>query len=521
MPEPVSAVTSALAGRFAAQVARTPEAVAVVDGDRELRYDELAAAAASVRHRLAAAGVPAGTLVGLRMPRGADLIAAILGILGHGCAYVPVDPAYPLPRQRHILTDAGLDAMVEADPVTGEPTVVSAAAGPPQPVPPDAAYVIYTSGSTGVPKGVVVGNGHVLALLAACDTRFRCSGDDVWTMFHSPSFDFSVWELWGALGHGGRLVVVPSSVAADPRAFADLLADEEVTVLSQVPTAFGHLVAELERRPVPLPALRYVVFGGEALNLAAVRTWRDLRLAPGAELVNMYGITETTVHVTHAPLVDGADVGGTVGGPPGSTPIGRPLPHLRVHLVDESGSPVGTGTPGEMLVAGASVTYGYLGRPELTAQRFVEYGGERVYRSGDWAVRDDQGGLHYLGRQDRQIQLRGFRVELGEPEAVIAGHPLVAQCAVAAEPNQLDELQLVAYYATRVGADLEPEAVRAYVAARVPAHLVPSRIRRVAALPRTAHGKVDLMALRSATQRTASSDFASASLGHGRAVAEG
>ncbi len=490
---------STLAGRFAAQVARTPDAVAVVDGDRELRYTELAAAAARVGRRLAAAGVPAGTLVGLRMPRGADLVAAVLGILGRGCAYVPVDPAYPLPRQHHILTDAGLDAMVEADPATGEPTVVHACAGPQQPVPADTAYVIYTSGSTGAPKGVVVGNGHVLALLEACGTRFRCSGDDVWTMFHSPSFDFSVWELWGALGHGGRLVIVPSSVAADPRAFADLLADEAVTVLSQVPTAFGHLVAELERRPVKLPALRYLVFGGEALNPAAVRTWRDLRLAPGAELVNMYGITETTVHVTHAPLGGGGTAGGEAageGGPAGSTPIGRPLPHLRVHLVDESGAPADPGTPGEMLVAGASVTYGYLGRPELTAQRFVEYRGERVYRSGDWAVRDEEGGLHYLGRKDRQVQLRGFRVELGEPEAVIAGHPLVAQCAVAAEPNQLDELQLVAYYATRVGADLGPDAVRAFAAARMPGHLVPSRIRRVVALPRTANGKVDLRELR-------------------------
>ncbi|MBN1174641.1 MAG: AMP-binding protein, partial [Micromonosporaceae bacterium] len=383
-------------------------------------------------------------------------------------------------------------AIVEADPATGEPVVAHVAAGPPREVPPDTAYVIYTSGSTGAPKGVIVGNGHVLALLDACDLEFRWTGQDVWTMFHSPSFDFSVWELWGALAHGGRLVVVDSLVAADPRVFAEVLAEEEVTVLSQVPTAFGHLVAELERRPVPLPALRYVVFGGEALNPAAVRAWRDLGLAPGAELVNMYGITETTVHVTHLPLAGQA----AASGPAGSTPIGRPLRHLRVHLVDESGAAVPAGTPGEMLVAGASVAHGYLGRPDLTAQRFGEYGGERVYRSGDWAVRDEHGLLHYLGRRDRQIQLRGFRVELGEPEAMLAEHPAVAQCAVVAEPNQLEELQLVAYYVTRVGMELDPGGLRAFVASRLPAHLVPSRIRRIAELPRTVHGKVDLETLR-------------------------
>jgi len=240
---------------------------------------------------------------------------------------------------------------------------------------------------------------------------------------------------------------------------------------------------------VPLPALRYVVFGGEALNTAAVRAWRELDLAPAAALVNMYGITETTVHVTFAVL------GGGAGAMPGATPIGRPLPHLRVHLVDERLRPVPAGEPGEMLVTGASVAHGYLGRDELTAQRFVDLAGERAYRSGDWARRDAEGRLHYLGRRDRQVQLRGFRVELGEPEALISGHPGVAQCAVLAELNQLGELQLVAYYVPRSGVELDAGEVRAYAAARLPAHLVPTRVRAVEALPRTVHDKVDLAVL--------------------------
>ncbi|TWJ22977.1 amino acid adenylation domain-containing protein [Micromonospora endolithica] len=479
-----------LARRFAAQVARDPDAVAVVDGDRELRYDELAAAAAEVRRQLADAGVPPGTLVGLRMPRCAEVVVAILGILEHGCGYVPIDPAYPASRQEHIAGDAGIDTVVQVEPGTGRPVVVRTGGGPPRPVPPGTAYVIYTSGSTGTPKGVVVGDAHVCALMDACAERFTFSAADVWTMFHSHSFDFSVWELWGALLHGGRVVVVPPWVAADPRAFGELLADEGVTVLSQVPTAFGHLVAELEAHPIALPELRYVVFGGEALNTGAVRAWRELGVAPAATLVNMYGITETTVHVTFAALEDDT---GTL---PGATPIGRPLPHLRVLLVDERLRPVPAGEPGEMLVTGASVSYGYLGRAELTGQRFVTLAGQRYYRSGDWARQDAEGRLHYLGRRDRQVQLRGFRVELGEPEAVIAAHPAVAQCAVLAEPNQLGELQLVAYYVPRSGVDLAPEQVRAHVAGCLPAHLVPSRIRRMPALPRTAHDKVDLVALR-------------------------
>jgi amino acid adenylation domain-containing protein len=477
--------------RFAEQARRTPDAVALVDGDREWRYRDLAEAARRVRDDLAAAGVPAGSAVGLRMPRRGEVVGAILGILGHGCAYVPIDTRYPAQRQRFIADDLRLRALVEADGATGAPVIRwRAGAEPPAELPPGTAYVIYTSGSTGAPKGVLVGHEHVLALMDACAERYVLSDVDVWTLFHSHSFDFSVWELWGALLHGGQAVLVPPETAADAEAFARLLAAEEVTVLSQVPTAFGHLVRELEQRPCRLPALRYVVFGGEAVNLAAVRRWRELGVAPGAELVNMYGITETTVHVTHCPL-------GTDHGPPplpGATPIGTPLPHLRVHLTDENLRPVPPGTPGEIVVSGAGVAYGYFDRPALTAARFVEVDGCRAYRSGDWAVRAPTGELYYIGRRDRQVQVRGFRIELGEPEAAVVAHPDVAQCAVTAVRNQLGDLQLVAHYAVRPGAGVTPEELRAYLAARLPAHLVPV-LRQLPALPRTDNGKVDLRAL--------------------------
>ncbi len=477
--------------RFLSVADGAPEATAIVDGERAVTYAGLARAAAAVTDRLAAAAVPPGTLVGLRLPRGVQVAAAVLGILGHGCGYVPIDPAYPLPRQRLIAEEARLDFAVELagdDPV---PVRLRPPGSPAWEVPPDTAYVIFTSGSTGRPKGVMVGHRHLLALIDACYQRFDVGPEDVWTLFHSHSFDFSVWEMWGALLSGGQAVVVPPGTAADPRRFARLLAAEEVTVLNQVPTAFSHLVAELAGAPRPLPAVRYVVFGGEALGLSSLRRWRDLGCAPGARLVNMYGITETTVHVTYCLLTDDHLEGGRPG-----TPIGAPLPHLRIRLTDAAGRPAAAGIESQVAVLGDAVSHGYLGRPDLTAERFVSLpdGDGPAYLSGDW-VRPDRDGLYYLGRRDRQVQLRGYRIELAEIEAALAAHPAVAHCAVTTEPTALGEPLLAAYYTCWPAAALEPAALRVHLAARLPAYMIPARLRSRAELPVTPHGKVDLAAL--------------------------
>lgn len=497
-PEPAT-----LHGLFAAQVRRDPDAVAVVDGDLVLTYGELAGQAAAVAAALADAGVPPGTLVGLRMPRGAAALGALLGILTHGCAYVPVDPAYPPARQRYIADDARLGSWVEAGDTAGAPPVVrrTEPAGPPHAIPPGTAYVIHTSGSTGDPKGVLVGHAHVLAMLGSCRAEFDVGPDDVWTMFHSTSFDFSVWELWGALATGGQVVVVPKQTAADPRALATLLATEQVTVLSQVPTVFGHLVAELAGRPVRLPELRYVVFGGEAVDLGAVRRWHALGLGPRARLVNMYGITEITVHATFHPLPRDPEPPVR----PGATPVGRPLAHLDVQVVDDDLRPVPPGQPGELLVGGASVASGYLGRPELTARRFPVVDGRRRYRSGDLGLRDESGALHCLGRSDRQVQVRGFRIEPGEIEHAIGRHPQVTGCAVTIGRDARDEPLVVGHYTCRPDAPLAAEQLRAHLAEHLPAHLLPAALHRHPALPVTPNGKTDLarLALQAPTEQEA------------------
>ncbi|MFI6479287.1 amino acid adenylation domain-containing protein [Nonomuraea sp. NPDC050663] len=472
-----------------------PHAVAVSGDGGPLTYTELDERARSCRSQLERLGVAPGSLVALCVGRNVNLAVATLAVAGLGCAYVPIDPRYPDERRRYVLEDARPAALIREDPKTGEPVASCLEHEPRTDVPPDAAYVIYTSGTTGPPKGTLVGHANLLALFDACQEHFAFTGDEVWTVFHSYGFDFSVWELWGALLHGGRAVVVSSADAANPWRLARLLREESVTVLSQVPTAFGYLVNALEDVPIQLERLRWIVFGGEAVNLTDVRRWTALGLAPNARPINMYGITETTVHVTHHVIdLDQVPYGA------GSTPIGRPLSHLEVRVVDEALREVPSGVPGEMLVGGAGVAHGYLGRPGLTADRFVHVDGlGRCYRSGDWAVRDASGGLHYLGRQDRQVKVRGHRIELGEVEAAIAEHPDVHQC-VADVRGGGQAPELVAHYAGR--SSLNPEELKQYLAQRLPAHLVPSRLHWHARLPQTGNGKIDRARLSADLERS-------------------
>nr|CBL94655.1 ACMS II [Streptomyces iakyrus] len=502
---------------FAAQAAATPDAPALTADGTTWSYRELDERSNRMARALIARGIGAEDVVAVALPRSADLVLALLGVLKSGAAYVAVDPDYPPARIAYMLQDAAPQLLItsstarlatdrdhllidapefraeadgrDAGPVAADERVSRLEPGCP-------AYLTYTSGSTGRPKGVITSHENAVRLFTTTREPLGYGPGDVWTLFHSAAFDFSVWEIWGALLHGGRLVVVPFEVSRAPQRFLRLLADERVTVLSQTPSAFYQLMAADQELPEVSRRLRLrtVVFGGEALQPARLADWRRRHGGTGPALVNMYGITETTVHVTHVEL-------GPEQGP--DSLIGVPLADLTVHLLDERLRPVPVGAIGEMYVSGPGLARGYLGRPGLTAQRFVAdphgRAGERMYRTGDLARRDPAGRLTFVGRSDDQLKVRGFRIEPGEIEAALAECPGVALAAVALTEEREDDRRLVAFVVAEDGADPAPEEIKEAVRARLPEYMVPGRIVRTDALPLTANGKLDRGALATAT----------------------
>ncbi|MGW1352919.1 amino acid adenylation domain-containing protein [Streptomyces sp. NPDC002409] len=490
-----------------------PEAVALTDATdepaRHHTYGELLERAELLAAGLVAHGVLPGELVALLLPRGVAQIEAMLAVLMAGGAYLPLDPALPDGRKEFILADSGARRVVVPDTSDGKAAAATvpdaytgeilaagvleaaarrsqAPAGPLPGVGPDApAYCIYTSGTTGRPKGVVISHRNAVRLIDNDRLPLALGPADVWTMFHSYAFDFSVWELFCGLAHGGRVVLVPEDDSRDPRRFWQLLRRERVTVLNQTPSAFRQLLSAEQEEPDPLDHLRYLVLGGEQLAPALLAPWLDRH--PRVRPVNMYGITETTVHVT-AHTVTPADA------ERGNSVIGTPLPTTTVHLLDRRSGrrllPVGA--VGEMYVGGAGVADGYHHRPELDAERFVPnpFGPGRLFRTGDLARYRPDGVLEFLGRADSQVQLRGFRIEPGEIEARLREHPAVADAAVLMEDDRL-----VGYL---LAPDEAPSAaeLRTHLGATLPEYMLPAALRTVDALPLTANGKLDTHALR-------------------------
>ena len=475
-----------------------PHRAALSDDRSELTYAELDRHSAALAHALLDAGVRAGDRVGLMMDRTVRLGVAMLGILRAGAAYVPVDAAAPSARIAGTLADAGVSVAVVADPADaalGGVTLIAATAAAPGPVvtgapaPATHAYVIYTSGSTGKPKGVLVTHRNVVELLRHTLPLYDVGEDDVWTLFHSSSFDFSVWELWGAWATGARCHVVGLDTARSPAALLRVLRTQRVTVLNQVPTVFTHLVEAYEDAAAPPLPLRYVMFGGERVNLAAIERFRRLSPEPGPVFVNLYGITEITVHATSKILDRDLDEGLRY-------PIGHALPHLRIAVLGPDHRPVGAGEVGEMWIAGAGVADGYLNRPDLTADRFAELdtgaGPARHYRTGDLARVLPGGELDYVGRNDDQVKVRGFRIEPGEIEAVLRGHPAVGDAVVvAAGVDETSTLVALLVLPGGHGDAAVCARIRAYVAERLPAQFHPGRFTVVPFLPQTASGKLD------------------------------
>ncbi|MFI2238019.1 non-ribosomal peptide synthase/polyketide synthase [Streptomyces chrestomyceticus] len=500
-PAPSASEHTTVPALFEAAVAAHPGATALVDGAERLTYARLDARANRLAHTLLAQGVGPESVVALALPRGADLVVGVLGVLKAGGVYLPIDPNYPAERIAFVLADAS-PAVV----VTSARTEVALPADVPHVVveelpegpdstparpalrPDNGAYIIYTSGSTGRPKGVLVPHRNVVRLFTQTDQWFGFDASDVWTLFHSYAFDFSVWELWGPLLRGGTLVVVPQDVSRSPADFLRLLGRERVTVLNQTPSAFYQLMQADEENPGTDLALRHVIFGGEALDLGRLSSWYDRHADDAPVLTNMYGITETTVHVTRHAL-DRVSAAATA-----SSVVGVGIPDLRVYVLDQGLQPVPAGTTGELYVAGAGLARGYLGRPGLSAQRFVAdpYGppGTRMYRTGDLARRAADGTLSYFGRADDQVKIRGFRIELGEIESAVLGAPDVAQAAVVVREDRPGDPMLTAYL---VGGDAA--RVRDHVAGTLPAHMVPAAFVTLERLPLTPNGKLDRKAL--------------------------
>ncbi|WP_197093714.1 non-ribosomal peptide synthetase [Nonomuraea sp. SBT364] len=484
---------------FERRAARTPDAVAVVSEGRELTYGQLDRQANRYAHRLLELGAGPETLIGVCLDRGADLVPTLLGVLKSGAAYLPLDPQQPQDRLNYILADSGAEivltdesraaglrgSLVLGD-VSGYPDANPAAPGSEG----NLCYVIYTSGSTGRPKGTGVTHANVTSLFEATARHYDFGDRDVWTLFHSYAFDFSVWELWGALFHGGTVVVPSLEEVRSPDEFLDLMVRHRVTVLNQTPSAFRSLVTLAKDGDPRLDrlALRYVVFGGEKLEIAELRPWTSRFGLSRPALVNMYGITETTVHTTFHRITE-ADLE-----PGAGNPIGRPLADGRVHLLDRFGEPVPVGTPGEIHISGLGVARGYLGNPALTAQRFVPdpFGdGGVLYRSGDLGRWRADGTLEFLGRADDQVKLRGYRIELGEISSALAAHPRIVEAATVLDGGT--DPRLVSYVVA--GSPVDIAELRGFVAGTLPGYMVPSVIMVIDRLPVTANGKLDRKAL--------------------------
>jgi len=520
----IQSPTQCLHQCFELQVEKKPMAIAVRYENRQLTYKELNERANQLAHYLQSKGVKPDTKVGFCVERSLEMVVSILGILKAGAAYIPLDPGYPQNRLAYVAKDARVKIVVTQSwlvdrlPQCEEVVCLDTDSTEIEQQslenvlcevrPDNLAYIIHTSGSTGQPKGVLVTHANVVRLFSATKSWYNFNEQDILTQFHSYAFDFSVWEMWGALLHGGLLVVVPYWISRDTNAFYNLLVSEKVTVLNQTPSAFYQLI-EVDRHILAQLNLRLVIFGGEALDLASVKPWFDRHGDRHPQLVNMYGITETTVHVTYRPL-SLADVNAT------DSPIGVPIPDLQIYLLDKYRQAVPRGSRGEMYVGGGGVTRGYLNRPNLTEERFISNPfssskqanqDSKLYKTGDLARFLPNGELVYLGRIDNQVKIRGFRIELGEIETLLSQYEYIKESVVQIGTDRLGDKQLVAYVVPHLQTlpinesapgkvtDNLIQNIRQYLRQKLPEYMIPKAFVVLEKFPLTANGKIDFRAL--------------------------
>jgi amino acid adenylation domain-containing protein/non-ribosomal peptide synthase protein (TIGR01720 family) len=491
---------------FEEQSASKPDNIAIVFEEEELTYRQLNEQSNQLARYLALKGVKAETLVPICMERGIGMVVGILAILKAGGAYVPVDPEYPADRIAFMLEDTAAKIIVSSVesrpflPVPGDVEIIALdgdqALISQQPIsnlganilPENLAYIIYTSGSTGRPKGVLIEHRNVVRLFHTSNPLYDFTEKDVWSLFHSFSFDFSVWEMYGALFYGGRLVIVPKNITKDVTLFADLLIQQQVTVLNQTPSAFYVLQDHLVEKITAVP-IRYVIFGGEALNLSSLKPWKEAY--PESRLINMYGITETTVHVTYQEI-------GWQQISEGKSVIGKPIPTLTTYVLDSHQNLQPVNVAGELCIGGAGLARGYLNRPELTAEKFIKdpfstEPGARLYRSGDLGRWLPDGSIEYLGRIDDQVKIRGYRIELGEIETTLLQSDLVSQVVVIAREDAPGNKRLVGYVVAK--GLFSKDAISAYLQERLPDYMVPAIWVSLEILPLTSNGKINKKAL--------------------------
>ncbi|MCU0289388.1 MAG: amino acid adenylation domain-containing protein, partial [Acidobacteria bacterium] len=546
-------------GLFEDQAQRTPDHIAIfghgqktffshgqtrTNTDNYVTYRQLNEQSDYLAQLLIEKGVLPDTIVGIMMERSSEMIIGIMGILKSGGAYMPIDPDYPQERIDYMLKDSKARILINKSEIRKSKSetkpndqntndqnknhhhgaalvlnfenlnfefVSNFVLRASNLIPSNLAYIIYTSGSTGKPKGTLIEHRHVVRLLFNDEFQFEFNKKDVWTLFHSFCFDFSIWEMYGALLYGGKLVIIPKSAARDPWEFLTILKKQCVTVLNQTPASFYNLINEEMQAQERHLHLRYVIFGGEALNPAKLKPWQDIY--PGCLLINMYGITETTVHVTYKEI-------GKQEAAVETSNIGRPIPTLCIYLLDRNLNLLPRGAAGELSVGGEGVARGYLNRPELTHEKFDQdlwdvfddqdeknknfFRGSRgavfskkaplvLYRSGDLARLLENGDIEYLGRIDNQVKIRGFRIETGEIESRLLKKTGIKNAAVLAKQDPEGNKYLCAYIVTQH--DIDPTDLREYLSKDLPEYMIPTYFTQLETLPLTPNGKVDRKAL--------------------------